>query len=708
MQNRKTNSDPADQPQFTPADVQAIARCVQQSRARLKTTEDGWDLRLYGIVGDEWEGFTDDTVADMLDEVTGTGTVRINSPGGFIYQGMAIYTLLKEADVRLVKIDGLAASMGSVIALAGDRIEMARGSMMMIHNPWNLAIGDSRELRKAADVMDKMKESIIDIYQARTGQERELLAEMMDEETWLTAEEAVEWGFADAVSDEEGDPAAVNLSILSDTKNMPQRLSQALQQQASATRREPAAEAATPETHKHEVQNMSDPKQTPSAAQESAENNIDLEAERKAAVEAERARVKAIRNMVAEANLDHEFGQKLIDDGLSETEAKTQVDNLSAYLAKNQPEKEIRSHTTIEITRDERDTQRAGATKAILNRFNPRQYQIEGDDPAREFAGMRLFEMARTFAERSGQSVKGRNANEVARAALHTTSDFPDILENVIGKALRDRYELAPRTFVQLARQSTLPDYKQVSRAQLGEAPVLQQVLEGGEYTYGTIGDAAEKYQLFKYGKMLAVSREVIINDDLDAITRIPAAMGAAAGQLENQLFWAHLTGNPTMHDGNALFSSNHGNLDNSGATISITSIGAGREAMRTQTGLDGNHYINVSPSYLVVPAALETTAEQFVSTNLMPEAAGNINPFAGRLQVISEPRLDADDANAWYLFADPNMIDTLEYAYLQGEEGPQIETRDGFEVDGLEVKVRHNFGVKALDWRGLYKNVGA
>jgi hypothetical protein len=128
---------------------------------------------------------------------------------------------------------------------------------------------------------------------------------------------------------------------------------------------------------------------------------------------------------------------------------------------------------------------------------------------------------------------------------------------------------------------------------------------------------------------------------------------------------------------------------------------------MRKQTGLNGEHFINVQPRYIVVPAALETVAEQFVSTNLTADASGNINPFAGRLEVVSEPRLDAADAAAWYLWADPAMIDTIEYAYLQGEEGPQIETEEGFDVDGLKVKVRHNFGVKALDWRGLYRNAG-
>ena len=673
-----------------------------RSLARLAMTDDdSWTLRLYGVVGDDWDGFTDDGVADLLAGAKPGGTVHLNSPGGTIYQGMAVYHQLKDKKPKSVRVDGLAASMGSVIALAGDRTEMTRGSLMMIHNPWNIAMGDSQELRKTADILDKFKQSLLDIYQAKTGQDRDLLAEMMDEETWLTADEAVEWGFADVVLDDEADLSAVNLSPLSDTKNMPERVKGVMLAQSRKSAPSPAAEAA-PST-KQEEPPMSGNTATPSAADNSAENTEALNKAREEAVAAERSRVQSIRSMVAEAKLDADFGQKLIDDGVSEAEARASVQRLAEYLAKTQ--EDITNRTTVEITRDERDTVRSGAAKALLARWNPRAYKI--DDASRQFAGLSLPEMAREMAEARGVKTRGMTRHQIAKAALHTTSDFPAILENVIGKSLRDRYEMAPRTFLNLANQSTLPDYKEVSRAQLGEAPKLDKVLEGGEYTYGTTGDAAEKYNLVKYGKILAVTAETVINDDLDAFTRVPAMMGAAAGQLESDLFWAHFTGNPAMHDGENLFSAAHANQAGSGGAISITTIGAGRTAMRKQKGLNGEHFINVQPRFIVVPAALETVAEQFVSTNMTADAAGSINPFAGRLQVVSEPRLDAASAAAWYLWADPAMIDTIEYAYLQGEEGPQIETEEGFDVDGLKVKVRHNFGVKALDWRGLYRNAG-
>jgi hypothetical protein len=162
------------------------------------------------------------------------------------------------------------------------------------------------------------------------------------------------------------------------------------------------------------------------------------------------------------------------------------------------------------------------------------------------------------------------------------------------------------------------------------------------------------------------------------------------------------------MGDGVALFHATHANLSGTSDAIAIAPIGAGRAAMRVQKGVDGTTLLNIAPRYLIVPAAKETIADQFVSTNLLASQSSNVNPFAGRLSVIAEPRLDAASAVSWYLAASPDQIDIIEYAYLEGEEGPIVESRVGWEVDGLEIKCREDFAAKAIDFRGLYKNPGA
>ncbi|MBZ0171673.1 MAG: Mu-like prophage major head subunit gpT family protein, partial [Phycisphaerales bacterium] len=172
---------------------------------------------------------------------------------------------------------------------------------------------------------------------------------------------------------------------------------------------------------------------------------------------------------------------------------------------------------------------------------------------------------------------------------------------------------------------------------------------------------------------------------------------------------WGIVTGNPAMADNKALFHADHKNLEGTGAALSVDAVGKGRTAMAKQTGLDKKTVLNIRPAFLIVPAALELKAEQMVAQNIVPAETQNVVPQSIRtLSPIAEPRLDTVSDTAWYLAASPNQIDTIEYAYLEGQQGAYIETRNGFDVDGVEIKCRLDFGAKAIDWRGLYKNPGA
>lgn len=161
-----------------------------------------------------------------------------------------------------------------------------------------------------------------------------------------------------------------------------------------------------------------------------------------------------------------------------------------------------------------------------------------------------------------------------------------------------------------------------------------------------------------------------------------------------------------------ALFHANHANLSTgAGSALALAGLTAARLAMRTQTGLQGEQ-LNIAPSYLIVPAALEATAYQLTSSNYVPATQANINEFrnGGRTSVepIVEPLLDAASATAWYFAANAGQIDTVEYCYLDGAEGPMIESEVGFEVDGISYKCREDFAAKAIDFRGLHKANGA
>jgi hypothetical protein len=166
------------------------------------------------------------------------------------------------------------------------------------------------------------------------------------------------------------------------------------------------------------------------------------------------------------------------------------------------------------------------------------------------------------------------------------------------------------------------------------------------------------------------------------------------------------------MGDGVVLFHADHKNIGTgAGSALQLSSLKAGRTAMRLQKGL-ANEELNLSPNYLIVPAALEQDAYQLTSSNYVPAKPGDVNEFraGGRTAVepIVEPILDGISEKEWYLASNNSQIDTVEYCYLDGAEGPVIESQAGFEVDGVTWKCRLDFAAKAVDHRGLYKGTGA
>jgi hypothetical protein len=429
-----------------------------------------------------------------------------------------------------------------------------------------------------------------------------------------------------------------------------------------------------------------------------------------AAVAAERARVAEIGTLCSRHGLAAEFRDVLISDGISLDQARSRVLD---ELANNDPAG--RTSETVPAQARGSDAREVGyrdaVSEALLHRHDPGAYQLSAN--GREFRGLSLLEMARGVLERSGVSTRGMSKMELAglafqsRSGAHSTSDFPAILANVANKTLRGAYERTPRTFGAWARRATITDFKQVQRTQLGGAPDLEKVLESGEFKYGTIGEAKEVYALATYGRIISITRQTLINDDLDAFTRVPVAFGASAADLESDIVYSILMSNPAMADGVTLFHADHGNLG-SAAVINETSLSAAYRAFAEQTGLEGRK-ISILPEYVLVPPGVRSLEARKQVTSTTPANSADVNTFAGRLQVVEEPRLiPSSGQDPWFLASSASRVDTVEYAYLEGQEGVYTENRMGFEVDGMEIKARHDFAAKAIDHRGLYKNPGA
>lgn len=194
--------------------------------------ENAGELSIYGdIVSYKWDD-SDTTAQSFKDDLEALGdidtlNIYINSPGGSVFQGNAIYSILKRHKAKVnIHVDGLAASIASVIAMSGDTIFMPENAMMMIHNPWTFAYGNASELRKVADDLDKMRESLIAAYLAKTGDkmERETLIDLLDKETWLSAQDCLAYGFCDVVEASNDIAASVNREFFAKYKHTPEEL----------------------------------------------------------------------------------------------------------------------------------------------------------------------------------------------------------------------------------------------------------------------------------------------------------------------------------------------------------------------------------------------------------------------------------------------------------------------------------------------------
>lgn len=371
--------------------------------------------------------------------------------------------------------------------------------------------------------------------------------------------------------------------------------------------------------------------------------------------------------------------------------------------------------TSIRTVSDEHETRMRGIENALMQRLDP---NVQLNDNGRQYRALTLVEMAREVVEGLGHKTRGMSRAEIVNVALRVragmlgTEDFPALLGGVGQRVLRAAYDQAPSTFQLWARRaSNLPDFRIRQAVGVGGDVELKKLNEHGEYTYGSLSEDVAGYRAFTFGRSLAITRQMIVNDDLDSLTRTGTKFADAARRLENRLVYDQILKNPLMSDGKPLFHADHNNLiRGAGSEFSLEALSALRTVMRKQKGQDGES-LNIAPAYLLIPSDLETLAYQFTSPNYQPTKTGDINEFrtGGRtaLEPIVEPLLDAISPEAFFLLARAGQVDTVEYAYVDGYEGLRTETFASEDVDGVKLRATLDFAAKALDHRGMAKSDG-
>ena len=442
---------------------------------------------------------------------------------------------------------------------------------------------------------------------------------------------------------------------------------------------------------------------------------LDEAAIRAKAATDERERAKSIRQAVGLLRLDATVAESLIDGGVELEAARTRA---FALAAERDAAVKVAPHLpAATVTDDAKDKRARGMQNAILHRAMPGKFALT--EEGRHFRGLDLMGLARDFLESEGISTRGMTPMDLSGRALHhrsgggyhSVSDFPNILSDVPRKVMAKAYGEAPSTFQAIASRATLKDFRAKYAVQLGAAPALERVLENGEFKRGSIVDGAESYGLDTYGKILAIGRRVMINDDLGALTKLPAKLAAAARRLENAIVWGVVLDNGDMADGVDLFHASHNNLIDvgSGGGATVTQLAAMRSKLKMQLDLDDSTRLGLSLRTIAVPDALFTAFEKFIKGEIQPATQAEVIPGSFRnLNLITDPLLDDSSTSEWYGFADMGELDGLEYAYLEGEEGPAIDSEVDFETDGVQLRIRHDFGAGCVDHRFAVRNAGA
>ena len=679
-------------------------------------------IRIYGTIGD-FEGPSAQLVADAIE---GGGAdddleVRINSAGGLVSEGMAIYSrLIQHKGKKTVIIDGMAASMASLIAMAGDEILISEAGLIMIHHPMNIMMGNAEELRKGASDLDVMAEAVANIYAKRTGKPYDEIWQMMSDETYMNAEDAIEMGFATSVlsagNDEE--PQMISMAHLK-VKALPEfaatmcisgKRPEILAEQPAVTTQKMDSEMAEPVK---KTVPAGDAVVTETATMTSAP---DLDAIRME----ERKRIQEITRAAMQANISDELRDKLINDNKTVEQAKVSMFEQIAANDSAQPAMRNAHTAQISVQKDGADKMAEGMTAWMIQRSGVakdvnRHAKIDLDPG--EFRGLTMMEMARHCLEANNISTRMMDRSTLAKTALmmngQSTSNFPVILENTMHKTLQAAYAQQPDTWSRFCRTGTVTDFRPHYRYRMGSLEDIKTVTEDGEFKNIKINDAERNViSAGTKGGIIAITRQTIINDDMNAFMDLSMMLGRAARRtIENDVY-ALLALNsglgPTMPDSNPLFDAAHVNIG-TGSALGVAGLEADRVLLSQQRDVDSNEYLDLRPAILLVPVGLGGDARTINDMQYDSDStAASVKPNKVRglfSDIVDTPRLSGTRR---YIFADPTVYPTLEVAFLDGVQEPFLDMQEGWRTDGVEWKVRLDYGVGGVDYRGAVTNAGA
>ena len=614
-------------------------------------------------------------LADFLEAHAGQAvTLVVNSPGGAAMIGAADAAAVEaHGDVTAIG-RGIVASAATLPFIAARVRVLHPAALFMIHNPSTDASGTAATLRGTADALDSIAATYAEFYARRARVSREQVARMMHAETWMPPAEAVAFGFADRL--EEATKAAPAVAIFDPTKfrNTPPALLVALAQ---------AKENDMTEQKKIEAETAA-----PADVRTTAE----------------RTRAAKLAEIVATAKLDPTLAAELISEGATVEQAQAKV--IEMWAAQGDNSAPTRPRITQGHSFDAPDAMRAKMVAGLTERLAPSK---DATAQARDAAQMSIPDIAAAVCRMNG--LRPFDQADAVRMAMHSTGDFPVILENSLSNAVRRGFEQRRPDMVRASHEIRRDDYRSGKAAVLSASGKPRVVKEGGEVTFVTMTEGSELLPTPRdVASGFGISNVALTNDAtaLGLFSQITTKMVQGATEYLRDALVAPLLANggagENMADGQPVFHATHGNVAATGAALSQATLSTARTAMRRQRGINGD-LLAVEPWALLVPPELDTAAQRLL-TEISATKTDDANPFGGRLELIVEPALTS--ATAWYVIADPGRFDGLAHAYLQGQSAPRVESRQGWSTLGMEFRLVWAFDARFIASASWYRNPGA
>lgn len=741
------------------------------------------DLMLYGTIGgDFWgEGITATGFNEAIQKLGNVSTIylRINSGGGDVFEATAIYNMLIKSDAEvIVEIEGVAASAATLIAMAGDQIHISENAHFMVHRASGLAYGNAEDLQHYLKLLNNADSLIRLTYAQRTGLSDAELVDLMDHDNWMTAQEALDLGFVDEIDDAKTvDPhitpakaAAKTNPITLDTDRLAAMAANLNVLRIAASANQPGEPPASPPPVKEpkkmnaklrtkcEAAGMAkglddaaanqwfdDNADSVLAVAKPTETPTDLNAVLDAREQKQAAITAAFQSDV-DAKLSLAFGEnapaglklecyalqakggQAVHEKILAAKADTSATIGRVVFSPNQPRDRhiaaIKDGVTVRALA-------GNASKALPADKRAKGYEDFAQMPLIKIAeecllvdGFSHEQIRRLPQPQLAMAAMGFHENAGLRndGGLHTTGSLLEVTKDAINKNLTSAYEEAPQTWRGPFRQAaSVPDFKEKHVIKLSALGNLPDWVDGNEPEKGKFANEREHYAVEAKAETISFSWKLIVNDDMNALSRTPQLLGNAAARTVNAVAWRQLTLNPVLSDGQALFLANatgnrkRSNLTTGSASPTNSTIGAMRVKLRNMRGLntpEGNEsedILNLMPKYILAPVALEELVRKQLFSTADPASSGNAGVYntASGLTAVFEPLLDVASTTAWYITAGPEVIDTIELTFLQGQETPVTFQFMDPKTMCQNFTIIQTYAAKAIDYRGMIRHDG-